>query len=75
MLKLWLLQQCVASFMAPFRRGTAQRRWEALLRAVIAGRTWSGRLYRMAIDPADAYQAGITEAQKWERAGCPTLYE
>jgi hypothetical protein len=72
-LKFWLAQMAVVRAIAPHR--TPQRRWEALLRSTVAGHTWGGRLYPMAIDIADAYRVAIHEAEKWRAAGCPPLFE
>jgi hypothetical protein len=74
-LRRWLVQRKLADFFAPWRHLTPQRRWERLLVSVMAGRAWGGRSFRMAIDPADAYPAALSEAENWEAEGCRTLYE
>lgn len=74
-LKAWILDQITRSFFAPFARMTDQHRWERALVSAVAGKRVNGRLFKRAIDAADAYHAAMDAAQKWGASGSRSLVE
>jgi hypothetical protein len=59
-LKRWLVLQLLEQFWAPWRPNTEQYRWERLLRAVIAGRTWKQRIVQYSADAEDCYLVALS---------------
>jgi hypothetical protein len=60
-LKRWLVLQLLEQFWAPWRASTEHYRWERLLRAVIAGRTWKERIVPYSAHAEECFLVAATE--------------